>query len=183
MSSTEWTTMLMNCMHATMNSIWSECKKRVVTSLSKAKNIIEVKRTSPPPKWLSNLIKRGWFTQEKTGQAKGNGKFLSHFVNLKRFRIDKIFHQRFESFYFVHLALEVVEGREDDVVTAFHEANRRQQLEHQRLRSELFVDLKKLQIWLMTRVKSDLSTIFLTLSLQWPTKLSWLKSIKIAERR
>lgn len=71
---------------------------------------------------------------------------MSHFVNLKRFRIDKIFHQRFESFYFVHLALEVVEGREDDVVTAFHEANRRQQLEHQRLRSELFVDLKKLQI-------------------------------------
>ena len=73
-------------------------------------------------------------TRKKTRWASGS--------YLEALRVDEVIHERLESSHLVHLTLEVVEGRQDDVVAALDEADGGQQLEHQRLGPKLFVDLK-----------------------------------------
>ena len=74
-------------------------------------------------------------TRKKTRWASGS--------YLEALRVDEVIHERLESSHLVHLTLEVVEGRQDDVVAALDEADGGQQLEYQRLGPKLFVDLKK----------------------------------------
>ena len=57
-----------------------------------------------------------------------------HELDLEGVGVGKVHHEGLEAVRLARLRLEVVEGRQDDLVAALHQADRRQQLQHERLR-------------------------------------------------
>ncbi len=67
----------------------------------------------------------------------------NHELNLEGLRMRKVSHERLEAPGLAHLALEVVEGRQDDRVAALHrQADGGQQFENEGLGAELSMDLQ-----------------------------------------
>ena len=62
-----------------------------------------------------------------------------HELDLEGVRVGEVDHERLEAVRLPHLQLEVVEGGQDDLVAALHQADGRQQLQHERLRPQLLV--------------------------------------------